>query len=167
MGWVTYERGLWSGVWKSLRASHPYEEIAYHHSSMLNLNKEVGSGMIGDLEQSMPSSDFLQFVKDRFGISIVKHTAAGPSKIRRVAVCGGAGSFLISEAISQKADAFITADIKYHEFFDAEEKIMLVDVGHYESEIGTKELIADFLRENFNTFAVHLSETNTNPITYS
>ena len=99
-------------------------------------------------------------------VSVIRHTALSEKKIKKVAICGGAGSFLLSTAIAKGADAFVSADFKYHEFFDAEAKIMIADIGHYESEQYTKELLIEFLKEKFHTFAIIFSETVTNPISY-
>jgi putative NIF3 family GTP cyclohydrolase 1 type 2 len=109
---------------------------------------------------------FLDLVKKTFNCGVIKYTRKLGKPIKKVAVCGGEGSFLISQAITKKADVFITSDVKYHEFFDADERILLMDIGHYESEQFTKDLIADILKKKFSTFAIHLTERNTNPINY-
>ncbi|TAE47175.1 MAG: Nif3-like dinuclear metal center hexameric protein [Bacteroidetes bacterium] len=129
-------------------------------------NAALGSGMIGFLPEVMEADAFLLRVKEAFRCGGIRY-AAGPQKqIHRVAICGGAGSFLTPEAIAAGADAFITADITYHKFFDSEDKLFLLDIGHYESEQFTPALICEYLSEKFPTFALHLSETLTNPVQY-
>lgn len=150
----------------ALKKAHPYEEVAYYLSDLSNTNMEVGSGMIGLLEKKMPTQEFLQLLKDRFNLSVIKHTHIHTETIEKVAVCGGSGSFLLANAKASGADIFITSDFKYHEFFDAENQIIIADIGHYESEVFTKELICDFLREKIPNIAVNLSETSTNPIKF-
>ncbi|MBL7850720.1 MAG: Nif3-like dinuclear metal center hexameric protein [Cyclobacteriaceae bacterium] len=150
----------------ALRQAHPYEEVAYYLTPLSNENQEVGSGLIGTLPQAMDAGDFLRHVKETMQASVVRYTSKPTGPIRRVAVCGGAGSFLLGDAIRQQADAFLSADFKYHEFFDAEGKIMVCDIGHYESEQFTKALLQEVLSEKFTTFASHFSETVTNPISY-
>jgi dinuclear metal center YbgI/SA1388 family protein len=154
-----------AAVLKALNASHPYEEVAYDIYSLENNHPQVGSGMIGELPSAMDANQFLNHLKNSMETNCIRYTSLNRS-IQRVAVCGGAGSFLIKQAIASGADAFVTADCKYHEFFDAENSLMIADIGHYESEIFTKELLRDVILEKFPTFAVLLSETNTNPINY-
>ena len=153
-------------VIRTLKKSHPYEEVAYSIVSLDNVNQNVGSGFIGELPQATDPMDFLNHLKFNLKAEGIRYTKLGDHKIKKVAVCGGAGSFLLKAAIRSGADVFVTGDFKYHEFFDAENKIIVADVGHYESEQYTKELIADFLRKKFTKFAFHLSEVNTNPINY-
>lgn len=153
-------------VLKALFLSHPYEEVAYDIVALENNSQETGAGMIGELEEECNEMGFLKEVKDSMNTACIRHTKPLGGKVKKVAVCGGSGSFLLSDAISSGADVFITSDLKYHQFFDAEDKILIADIGHYESEQFTKELIARLLTENFSTFAVHLSEINTNPINY-
>jgi dinuclear metal center YbgI/SA1388 family protein len=150
----------------ALTKSHPYEEVAYYLTRLENENQEVGAGLIGTLEQPAEPIEFLKRLKSSMGTKCVRHTALVGRKIERVAVCGGAGSFLLPVAIRKGADAFVTADFKYHEFFGAEGKLVIADIGHYESEQFTKELIAEVLWEKFPTFAINFSKTNTNPISY-
>jgi dinuclear metal center YbgI/SA1388 family protein len=126
----------------------------------------VGSGILGELKNPINSTEFLKFVKSIMQTDCVRHTSLVKDEIKTVAVCGGSGSFLLQNAIAEKADIFITADFKYHEFFDAENHIIIADIGHYESEQFTKELIYDLLTKNFTKFAVRLSKVNTNPIKY-
>jgi dinuclear metal center YbgI/SA1388 family protein len=155
-----------SNVISAMIKAHPYEEVAYDILSLNNKNGYEGAGMIGELEMEISEDQFLDLVKKTFSCGVIKHTHKLGKSIKKVAVCGGAGSFLISNAISQNADVFITSDIKYHEFFDANKRILLMDIGHYESEQFTKDLIADILKKKFSTFAIHLTERNTNPINY-
>lgn len=153
-------------VVKTLFNAHPYEEVAYNITNLLNSNNRIGAGMIGNLEHPMDFDDFLPYLKQNMGAKVIRHTKAIPSKISKVAVCGGSGSFLLKKALEHKADVFITGDFKYHEFFDAEDKIVIADIGHYESEQFTKELIFSYLSEKFPTFAFLLSKIETNPIKY-
>ncbi len=154
------------GVLAALRSAHPYEEVAYYLQPLANENQEVGSGMVGDLSEPEEPIKFLSRLKDSLNTKCVRHTPVGSGKIRRVAVCGGSGSFLLGAAIRAGADAFVSADFKYHEFFDAEGKIVVADVGHFESEQFTVELLSEVLREKFRTFAINFSKTVTNPISY-
>ncbi len=149
-----------------LRAAHPYEEVAYYLLPLLNENQQVGSGMIGELEVPEEPLRFLQSLKNKMNLSAIRHTAPLSKNIKKVAVCGGAGSFLLPNAIQAGADAFVTADLKYHQFFDADNKIMIADIGHYESEVFTKELLMQVLTKKFHTFAIIFSKTRTNPISY-
>ncbi|MEO9968002.1 MAG: Nif3-like dinuclear metal center hexameric protein [Reichenbachiella sp.] len=150
----------------TLKKSHPYEEVAYYLTALENENQEVGAGMVGQLSEPMSTQDFFTMVKKQFNLSVIRHTNFHTDKIKKVAVCGGAGSFLLGAARGVGADVFITGDFKYHEFFDAEQKIIIADIGHYESEVFTKELICNFLKEKFANIALNLSEVDTNPIKY-
>lgn len=127
---------------------------------------EIGAGLLGNLPKPMEETEFLQHIKTTLNTQCVRHTALRGKIVRKVAVCGGAGSFLLSEALRARADAFVTADFKYHEFFDAEGKLIIADVGHYESEQFTIELLRDIVQEKFPTFALHLTKLNTNPVLY-
>ena len=153
-------------VLAAMHEAHPYEEVAYYLHALQNENQEVGSGMIGTLTEAMEAAHFLEHLKERMQLNCIRYTRPPAQKIQRVAVCGGAGSFLLPRAISRKADALVTADFKYHEFFDAEDHLMIADIGHYESEVFTKELIKELLSKKFVSFAVHLAKTNTNPVFY-
>jgi dinuclear metal center YbgI/SA1388 family protein len=155
-----------SKVIKALLNSHPYEEVAYDIYSLENTMDSIGAGMIGELKNEMNDIDFLKFLKNAFNLEILKHSPFINKKIKKVAVCGGSGSFLLYKAKQEKADVFITGDIKYHQFFDAENQIIIIDIGHYESEIFTKNLIYDLLTKKFPKFALHFSNINTNPIKY-
>ena len=153
-------------VVRSMIKAHPYEEVAYDVYPLINEYQRAGMGMIGELRKSLNKTDFLHHVKNTFQCESLKYTTKETDEIKKVAVCGGSGSFLLSKAKSSGADAFISADFKYHQYFEAEEKIMICDVGHYESEQFTKEIFYDLLNEKFTNFAVYLSKINTNPINY-
>lgn len=157
---------LISQVLAAVKQAHPYDEVAYDIIPLLNENQTEGSGMIGELETEMDEISFLKHVKSTFNCGAIRHTNLLNRKIKTVAFCGGSGSFLLSTAMRQKADIYITGDFKYHEFFDAENQILIADIGHYESEQFTSNLIADILKKKFTTFAVHLTGINTNPINY-
>src|SRR5687768_10375400 len=131
---------LKNNLLKELFQAHPYEEVAYFIIPLLNENQEVGSGMIGELETAMEPLEFLHSLKGSMNLKLIRHTKLPSKKIQKIAVCGGSGSFLLQNAIRAGADAFVTADFKYHEFFDADNKIIIADIGHYESEVFTKEL---------------------------
>jgi len=150
----------------ALKKAHPYEEVAFYLNQLENENQEVGAGMIGELESPLEAEEFLDLLKKNMNLKLVKHTAISQRKIKKVAVCGGAGIFLLSHAKLAEADAFVTSDIKYHEFFDAEGQLILCDIGHYESEIFTKELIGEFLSQNFPNIALYLTKIVTNPSLY-
>jgi dinuclear metal center YbgI/SA1388 family protein len=149
-----------------LKQHHPYEEVAYELVALENENQTLGAGMIGELEQPMPVKDFLGYLKDKMQTGCIRYTAPGTSDIRKVAVCGGSGSFLLSKAIQQGADIFVTGDFKYHQFFDAEGKIIIADIGHYESEQFTIEIFSEILKEKFPNFALLFTKVNTNPVNY-
>ena len=150
----------------ALLNNHPYEEPAFDIFMLENTNKEVGSGIIGKLEKELSEEEFLTLIKKTFNTGVIRHTKLKSKKIKKVAVCGGSCSFLINSAKSAKADAFITADIKYHDFFDIENSMLLLDIGHYESEQYTKEIFYELLTKKFSNFATDLSEVDTNPINY-
>ena len=146
--------------------AHPYEEVAHDIITLSNHFKEVGSGVIGDLPNEIAEMDFLETVKEQFGLKVIRHTPLLGKKIKKVAVCGGAGSFLINTAKSAGADIYVTADVKYHEYFNADNQIVLADIGHWESEQFTIDLLYEVLNANFTTFAVRKSEIKTNPVNY-
>ncbi|MDQ7950077.1 MAG: Nif3-like dinuclear metal center hexameric protein [Pedobacter sp.] len=150
----------------ALLESHPYEEVAYDIYPLENKLDQVGAGMVGWLPQEMEGADFLRHVKEKMQAKVIRHTELLDRKIKKVAVCGGSGSFLLKDAIASGADAFITADFKYHEFFDADKHLIICDIGHYESEQFTSNLLIDNIQEKFPNFAVRLTEHNTNPINY-
>lgn len=155
-----------SAVVSALLGSHPYEEVAYDLIPLANTNAYEGAGMIGELESPMPVEQFFNHIKSAFKCGNIRHTDWHKKEIKRVAWCGGAGSFLLPAAKAQKADIYITGDFKYHEFFDAENQIIIADIGHFESEQYTIELIAELLSKKFTKFAPCLTETNTNPVKY-
>ena len=151
---------------RALQQAHPYEEVAYYLTPVANANQEVGSGAVGNLPEPLNGLDWLAYLKEKMNLSLIRYTALPDRPVARVAVCGGVGSFLLPDAIRAGADVFVTADYKYHEFFDADNRIGICDIGHHESEVFTKELIQQHLAKKFVTFAVILSETNTNPVRY-
>jgi dinuclear metal center YbgI/SA1388 family protein len=150
----------------ALLETHPYEEVAYDIYPITNKLHDVGAGMVGWLAEELDGHTFLNLVKERMQAKVIRHTAILNKPIKKVAVCGGAGSFLLKDAIAAGANAFITADFKYHEFFDAENQILICDIGHYESEQFTSNLLIDNIQEKFPNFAIRLTEHNTNPINY-
>lgn len=150
----------------SLKKAHPYEEVAYYVSSLSNVRKDIGSGLIGELKEPAAEKQFLEILKKSFHLSVIKHTRLLNKKIATVALCGGSGYFLLKEAISSGADIYITGDIKYHEFFDADDQIVLADIGHFESEQFTIDLIAEILQKKLPNFAVLKTQINTNPVSY-
>ncbi len=151
---------------KALKAAHPYEEVAFDVVALSNPHPGIGSGLIGELPEALSEQAFLQKVRTIFGTPVIRHTALLGRPIKKVAVCGGAGSFLIAKALAKGADAYLTADLKYHEFFDANGRLLLADVGHYESEQYTIGLLAGVLAKKFPTFAVLKTEVETNPVRY-
>ncbi|MBS1782078.1 MAG: Nif3-like dinuclear metal center hexameric protein [Bacteroidetes bacterium] len=153
-------------ILKALFANHPYEEVAYEIISLQNRNQEIGSGMIGNLKHPISEIDFLSFVKQQMKTDCIRHTSLIGKPIQRVAICGGSGSFLLKDAIRAGADIFITGDFKYHQFFDADKQIIIADIGHYESEQFTVELLARILKEKIPNFAPLLSNLSTNPVKY-
>lgn len=153
-----------SKVIRSMKQTHPYEEVAYDLFEMQNINPNIGSGMIGSLASKMSKMEFLQMLKEKLHCSAVQFTKKGPEEIQHIAICGGSGSFLISAAKSAGADAFITGDITYHSYFDATDDFMIVNVGHYESEQFTPEGIIAEIRKKMPTFALLLSTVQTNPV---
>ncbi|MDN3724576.1 Nif3-like dinuclear metal center hexameric protein [Aequorivita sp. SDUM287046] len=163
---ITFAKHLQSNILKALFETHPYEEVAYEISTLENQNQHLGMGMIGEFEKPMKEQDFLEFIKKTMNTDCVRHSALLKKHIKKVAVLGGSGSFAIDAAKSVGADAFISSDLKYHDFFKAENTILLADIGHYESEQYTKALLHSFLKKKITNFAVLLSQTNTNPISY-
>ncbi|WP_114749104.1 Nif3-like dinuclear metal center hexameric protein [Pleomorphovibrio marinus] len=153
-------------VVSALKQAHPYEEVAYYLHELENENQEVGAGMVGFLPTEMEALEFLKFLKQKMNLSSIKYTQLIDRPIRKVALCGGAGFFLLNAAKARGADIFITSDIKYHEFFDADGEIVLADIGHYESEFFTKELLLEILSKKFPNIALYLSKVITNPVSY-
>lgn len=163
---VTFSKHLEPQILNALFKNHPYEEVAFEVTTLDNFNQNMGLGMIGELEKKTDTIEFLQFVKDKMKSSCVKHSKITKKTINKVAVLGGSGSFAIQAAKSANVDVFITSDLKYHDFFTAENQIIIADIGHYESEQYTKNFLADYLSKKFTNFAVVLSTTNTNPVKY-
>jgi len=163
---VIFEKNKEKNLLKSLFKAHPYEEVAYEIVSLDNKNQEIGIGMIGELNEPMNEVDFLKFIKETMNVKGIRHSKLLNKPINKVAVLGGSGSFAIENAKNADADIYITADIKYHEFYKAENKLIIADIGHYESEQFTKNLLVDILTKKFPNFAIILSQINTNPIYY-
>ncbi len=161
-----YPAYLESGVVTALLKTHPYEEVAYDLLALENIHAHIGAGMTGELTKPVEEGAFLKFVKKTFKTGCVRHTPLLGKKIKKVAVCGGSGSFLLRDAIRLGADIYITGDFKYHDFFDAEGKIIIADIGHFESEQYTTLLFHDVLRKKFDNFAILFSEVKTNPVNY-
>lgn len=152
-------------VLDALKEAHPYEEVPYEMYPSLNADYNTGSGLLGELKTAIGISEFLMLLKTTMELQVIKHTNLD-KLVKKVAVCGGSGSFLLSNAKAADADVYITSDFKYHEFFDAENKLVICDIGHYESEKFTIDLLYDILREKFNTFAVLKTAVITNPVKY-
>ena len=163
---VTFAKHLESEVLKTLFQSHSYEEVAYEITTIENKNQNIGMGMIGEHKTPMDESKFLGYLKNKMNTKAIRHSAFINKNIKKIAVLGGSGSFAIQAAKASGADAFVTADLKYHDFFTAENSILLVDIGHYESEQFTKNLLVAYLTKKITNFAVVLSNTNTNPVKY-
>lgn len=153
-------------ILKALFDAHPYEEVAFEFIHLHNANQELGAGAIGTLPEPMEGQDFLKLLKRQMNTECIRHTALPDRPIHKVALCGGAGSFLLKQAVASGADAFVTADYKYHQFFDAEGRILIADIGHWESEQFTPQLLQRILGEKMPNFALLLSETKTNPVNY-
>ncbi len=155
-----------AAVLQALRQAHPYEEVAYELVKLENQHQDVGAGMVGELPEALSPAEFRYRLKQALGVPVVKYTAF-EQNIKKVALCGGAGSFLTGAAVASGADAYVTGDVKYHEFFAPEGQLMLCDVGHFESEQFTNEIFQDLLLGTFGrTFAVLFAETPTNPVQY-
>jgi dinuclear metal center YbgI/SA1388 family protein len=163
---VIFEGFKEQALLNGLLASHPYEEVAFDVYPLDNFYSKIGSGMIGQFSEPLSENDFLKLVKKTFNVPVLKHTNLLEKQISKVAFCGGSGSFLTKNAINSGADAYISADIKYHEFFDAEGQILVVDTGHFENEQFTPEIFYGIIQKKFPTFATYLSKVNTNPVNY-
>ncbi len=163
---VSFQEHLRAKVLKSLFEAHPYETVSYEVVKMENKYNQVGMGMIGLLPQSMTEMDFLKHVKERLSTPAIRHSELLGKPIRKVAVLGGSGAFSIAAALRQGADALVTADLKYHDFFKAENRILLIDAGHYETEAAIKSKMFDYLTKKIPNFAIVLSDANTNPVKY-
>jgi len=163
---VVFEKQFEGDILNQLFKNHPYEEVAYDIVSLENKHQQVGMGMIGEFENEMSEENFFNYLKKTMKTSCIRHSKLLGKPIKKVAVLGGAGSFAIHNAIVANADVYITSDVKYHEFYKAENKLIIADIGHYESEQFTKNLLVDFLTKKMPNFAIVLSENNTNPIYY-
>jgi dinuclear metal center YbgI/SA1388 family protein len=163
---TVYPANLESKILMALVLAHPYEEVAYDLYALTNQHQQVGAGMIGELDIAVEEEAFLFDVKEKMRAHVIRHTELTGRHIKKVAVCGGAGGFLLKHAIAAGADIFITSDYKYHEFFDAEGKLVIADIGHFESEQFTQQLLYEIIKKKFTNFAVRLTGINTNPVKY-
>lgn len=163
---LTFEKHLESNVLNALFQNHPYEEVAYEVSKLANPYQKIGLGMVGELETPMNEDAFLKYLKTKMNTECIRHSKLQGKPITKVAVLGGSGASVISNAKSSGADVYITSDLKYHDFYQAENSILLCDIGHYESEQYTKSLLYEFLSKKIPNFAVVLSGINTNPVNY-
>jgi hypothetical protein len=163
---VIFPSRLQSTVIEALKKAHPYEEVAFYVQSLKNTLNSIGSGLVGELPAEMSEAALLQLLKNAFHLKIIRHTELINRPVTKIALCGGSGFFLLPAAISSGAQVYITGDVKYHEFFDADKRILLADIGHYESEQFTIELLTKLLQEKFSNFAVQKTEINTNPVRY-
>jgi len=163
---MTFAKHLEKNIISALHGAHPYEEDAFEIITLDNNNQHIGMGMIAELENPMSEDAFLLYLKEKMNTDCIRHSKKTNKPIKKVAVLGGSGSFAINDAIAQGADVYVTSDLKYHDFYTAENKILLADIGHYESEQYTKELLHTYLTKKITSFAVVLSQINTNPISY-
>jgi len=163
---VIFDMHLESKILRALFKTHPYEEVAYDIVTTENTHQHIGMGMVGDLPKKMSEKEFLDFLKNKFNLKHIRHSSLLGKPIQKIAVLGGSGSFAIEAAIHADADIYISADFKYHEFYKAENQIIIADIGHFESEQFTKNLLVDYLTKKFRNFAIILAETNTNPVNY-
>lgn len=161
---VYFEKHLESKLLNALFETHPYEEVAYEVMTLDNEHQNIGMGIVGTLASAVSESDFMQLLMQKFDLKNIRHSKFIDKSIQKVAVLGGSGSFALKSAIAAGANAYVSADFKYHEFYGAENQILIADIGHYESEKFTKNLILEFIQKKFTTFAVQISETNTNPV---
>ncbi|MCC8153367.1 MAG: Nif3-like dinuclear metal center hexameric protein [Tannerellaceae bacterium] len=153
-------------ILRTLLSVHPYEEPAFDFYSLENTWNNAGSGVVGELPAAEDEVSFLQRLKSVLRLNCIKHSALTGRPVREVALCGGSGAFLVGEAIAYGADIFITGEAKYNDFYDVEDKIVLAAIGHYESEVCTKEIFYNIISKKFPTFAVHFSNVNSNPVNY-
>ena len=163
---ITYLRDKEKQVLNALFDNHPYEEVAYEIVTLENTNGDIGMGMIGELEQPMGELECLKFIKEKMNTESVRHSQLRDTPVKKIAVLGGSGAFAISAAKASGADIFISADVKYHQFYEAEGKLVIADIGHYETEQFTKNLLVDYLTKKIPNFAIRLSDSKTNPIKY-
>ncbi len=163
---ITFPKHLENKILISLFKTHSYEEVAYEIATLENKNQHIGIGMSGDLKKSMDEKHFLRYLKNKMNTKVIRHSKLLGKPIKKIAVLGGSGSFAIENAKASGADVFITADLKYHDFFNTEKNFILADIGHYESEQFTKNLLVAFLMKKITNFAVVLSKIDTNPVKY-
>lgn len=163
---VIFENYKQNQIISAMKSSHPYEEVAYQVYNLDNENQFSGLGMYGEFEEEMGENDFLQFVKEKFNLEVIKHSGLNNKKIKRVGVLGGSGASGIKSALSKKCDAYLTGDVKYHDYFLAESKMLICDIGHYESEQWVVEQLFEILSQKFSTFAISKSNEKTNPVNY-
>jgi putative NIF3 family GTP cyclohydrolase 1 type 2 len=163
---VVFPSWLEKTILAGLRAAHPYEEVAYDIVNVSNNHDKIGSGLIGELPKPTGEIEFLGQLRERFNLKVIRHTPLLDRPIKRVALCGGAGSFLVPKALGAGADIYVTADMKYHEFFDANGRMVIADIGHFESEQFTIDLLAEILEQKFPNFAVLKTKVLTNPVQY-
>ncbi len=163
---VIFPYWLEKDIVSAIKKAHPYEEVAYDLVTLSNKYTDVGSGLIGELPEPVNETNFLTQLKEIFNLQVVRHTALLRKPVKKIALCGGAGSFLVSTALAAGADVYITADMKYHEFFDANGRMVIADIGHYESEQFTIDLLAEILEQKFPNFAVLKTKVQTNPVRY-
>ena len=163
---ITYAKHVEKSVLKALFETHSYDEVAYEVTTIENTNQNIGMGMIAELKTTQTETEFLHYLKEKMDISLIRHSKLSDRQVKKVAVLGGSGSFAINAAKAAGADAFVTSDLKYHDFFQAENAILLADIGHYESEQYTKSGLVAILTKKIPNFAFILSNTNTNPVKY-
>jgi dinuclear metal center YbgI/SA1388 family protein len=163
---VVFPRHLERPMLNALRAAHTYEEVAYYMQTLENLNQEVGAGIVGELHETQTEMAFLQFLKTQMQAGVVRYTGPLSKNVKKIAICGGSGSFLLPDAIGASADVFVTADYKYHEFFDADGKILIADIGHFESEQYTIDLLIEILQKEKPDLEIFSTRTLTNPVNY-
>lgn len=163
---ITYAKHIESKILKALFETHSYEEVAYEITTIENKNQNIGMGMVGELREPMEANDFLKYLKSKMNTELIRHSALLDKPIQKIAVLGGSGSFAIQATKHADVEVFITSDLKYHDFFAAENRIILADIGHYESEQFTKNLLVAYLTKKISNFAIVLSKTNTNPVKY-
>ena len=163
---VVFPSGLEQKIVLALKKVHPYEEVAFYLQPLKNRQHNVGSGLVGELPEPIAEKELMDILKSAFHLKVIRHTEYLNKPVHKIAVCGGSGFFLLPAAIAAGAQVYITGDVKYHEFFDADGRILLADIGHYESEQFTIELLTEFLQKKFSNFAVLKTEINTNPVRY-
>ena len=163
---VIFPKHLQSQILKALRQNHPYEEVAYEIYILENEHQHIGMGMIGEFETPMSEADFLVYLKEKMEVSCIRYSAFRGKEVKKVAVLGGSGAFAIEDAKRAGADVFVSADFKYHDFFRAEGEILLADIGHFESEQYIKFILFEYLSKKIPTFALSISNVDTNPIKY-